>query len=139
MNKDKYLYLKRIKERAKKLKQSQKGKTHKEILCEHRQIEKMKLFYESMPLKDQGFKPGVYFLFKDMDLVYIGESQCIMPRICQHYGQKDFDSYRIYAVMPNEKERKILERRLIKKHRPILNSAYNDNIKFRADKRQVRG
>ena len=81
MNKDKYLYLKRIKERAKKLKQSQKGKTHKEILCEHRQIEKMKLFYESMPLKDQGFKPGVYFLFKDMDLVYIGESQCIMPRI----------------------------------------------------------
>ena len=139
MNKGKFEALKKLKARKKALKSNQKGKTRKEILDEHRDVEKMGLFYESKPLEKQGFKPGVYFLFKGIDLVYIGESQCIMPRICKHYGQKTFDSYRIYAVMPDESQRKNLERKLIKKYRPILNSQHNDNMSFRIDKRQLRG
>jgi len=139
MNKEKQSYWEEIRERKKKLKQPRKGKSNKEILEEHKEIEKMKLFYEAIPLEKQGFRPGVYFLFKGMDLVYIGESNCIMPRICQHYGQKNFDSFRIYAVMPDEKARKKLERKLIRKHRPALNLVHNDNMKFKKNKQQLRG
>lgn len=139
MNKEKFEYQKKLRARKKALKSNQRGKTQKEILAEMVDIEKMKLFYESIPLDKHGFRPGVYFLFKGIDLVYIGESGCIMPRICQHYGQKNFDSFRIYAIMPDEIERKRLERKLIRKHRPILNSQYNGNMSFREDKRQVRG
>ena len=139
MNRHKLEYQNKLRDRKKKIKQAQKGKHRTEILAEMVDIEKTKLYYESYLLEKNGFKPGVYFLFRCMELVYIGESQCVMPRICQHYGQKNFDAYRIYAVMPIEKERKALERKLIRKHRPILNTQHNDNLKFKEDKRQVRG
>lgn len=139
MNRHKLEYQNKLRSRKKKIKQAQKGKHRTEILAEMVDIEKRSLLYESHYLKNNGFVPGVYFLFKGIDLVYIGESQCIMPRICQHYGQKNFDAYRIYAVMPIENERKRLEKKLIRKHRPILNTQHNDNLKFKEDKRQIRG
>lgn len=139
MNKGKLQAHEKLRARKKALKSNQKGKTRKEILAEMVDIEKTKLMTDSILLEKHGFKPGVYFLFSGMDLVYIGESQCMMSRICQHYGQKNFDSFRFYAIMPEESQRKKLERKLIRRHRPILNSQHNDNMIFKEDKRQLRG
>ncbi len=44
-------------------------------------------------LKKQKIKIGIYFLYKDNKIVYVGQSVNIEDRIKAHFGNKDFNSY----------------------------------------------
>ena len=77
---------------------------------------------------------GVYFLFDNKQLVYIGESNNVYMRIGQHIkdGKKKFDSFEIYPC----NDRKKLEGFLIRALSPKYNvsdgmwydTAYQDDI-----------
>lgn len=69
---------------------------------------------------------GVYILFRDCEIVYIGESACIFTRISEHIrtGEKLFDSFK-YIPIEGAKKRKRKERQMIKQHRPLLNVVHN--------------
>jgi len=41
---------------------------------------------------------GVYFLIKDNEVAYVGQSQDIMKRISQHLSTKDFNNYYIQEI-----------------------------------------
>ena len=73
---------------------------------------------------------GVYFLFREKRLVYIGESECVLSRLSQHFKEKikEFDAYKVFKLIPNMEERKREEARLIKKFRPVLNFTHNRNM-----------
>ena len=70
---------------------------------------------------------GVYFLFDDKQLVYIGESNNIYMRIGQHIkdGTKKFDSFEIYPC----NDRKKLEGFLIR----VLSPKYNVSLGMACD------
>lgn len=65
--------------------------------------------------------PGVYFLYRKNDIVYIGSSKDIFNRLEYHYKDevKVFDSYSYVEI--NENEYEIMERFLINKYLPIYN------------------
>jgi hypothetical protein len=69
---------------------------------------------------------GVYFLIRDNKIIYIGESSCVYSRIAQHYkeGIKEFNNFIIERVEGLEKRKKI-ERRHIKRFRPVCNLIHN--------------
>jgi hypothetical protein len=71
---------------------------------------------------------GVYYLIKEKKIVYIGESYCVYSRLSQHFKEniKDFDSFVIERIN-GEKQRKLAEKRAIKRHKPLLNSVHNPN------------
>ncbi len=70
---------------------------------------------------------GVYFLYKDEKCIYVGESKCIMSRISSHFKSgKDFDKF-AYDIVKGKSKRKRMEKRLIKKHRPLWNITHNRN------------
>lgn len=79
--------------------------------------------------KEVWLAKGVYRLYKDGEVVYIGASttSCI-GRIVQHENEakKDFDSFSI-SPMPDKTERQIfsIEKRAIKKNRPKYNVVHN--------------
>src|SRR5574343_171770 len=73
--------------------------------------------------KDKTFQfgiPGIYFLYFQNKVVYIGESKCVLGRIAQHYkeGVKIFDKYTYRKHDISEKHRKTLEKKLIKQYSP---------------------
>ena len=75
----------------------------------------MKLVKFEMP------KIGVYFLYKNDDLVYIGQSINIFNRLYSHVENgKDFDFYS-FVKCDTQKEAETFERYLINKYKPILN------------------
>lgn len=70
---------------------------------------------------------GVYFLFKENECVYVGESKCVMSRISSHFKSgKNFDRF-AYDIVKGKSKRKRMERLLIKKYRPLWNITYNRN------------
>lgn len=70
--------------------------------------------------------PGVYFLYKDGVLVYIGKTKNVARRILNHLeaAEKEFDSVR-YSKVP-EDSLDIVESTLIKNLKPINNIMFND-------------
>lgn len=67
---------------------------------------------------------GIYFLYKDNEVVYIGKSDDnVMRRVCEHFqgASKDFDSFAIipYPVSPAQLNN--IETRLIMKYQPRYN------------------
>lgn len=78
---------------------------------------------------------GIYFLFKDSNLVYIGASINIIKRINMHiYGRsdklkKDFDSFS-YIECKSEKIVE-LEKKYIQKYDPIYNKGLQNCYKHR--------
>ena len=65
---------------------------------------------------------GVYFLFDDKQLVYIGESNNVYMRIGQHIkdGTKKFDSFEIYPCNDRKKLEGFLIRALMPKYNVSL-------------------
>lgn len=63
---------------------------------------------------------GIYFLFKNEKIVYIGQSKKIFNRIISHCYSKDFDSFTYIECKENELNE--LEFEFIAKHKPELNS-----------------
>ena len=76
---------------------------------------------------------GVYFLFDNKQLVYIGESNNVYMRIGQHIkdGKKKFDSFEIYPC----NDRKKLEGFLIRAFTPKYNVSFGmyDNSAIEED------
>jgi hypothetical protein len=64
---------------------------------------------------------GIYFLFQDGELQYVGESSQVHKRIQSHVGRKVFDSFTWVKAPVDPAERRRLERCYIEKHNPKLN------------------
>jgi excinuclease UvrABC nuclease subunit len=75
---------------------------------------------------------GIYFLIKESELVYVGQSADIMNRIAQHAKEsvKDFDSYSILEC-PYE-YLTTLEAYCIYKFRPRLNAVFPPNQLYKS-------
>lgn len=70
---------------------------------------------------------GIYFLYKDDELVYIGQSKNIGLRIYDGHVRgkaKDFDSYKFVEISDDYNINKI-ERLLIEKYLPTYNKSFN--------------
>lgn len=71
---------------------------------------------------------GVYFIVKNSIIYYIGESDNIRNRIQQHkHTLKILNPEIFYYLVEDKDERKSLEKELILKHKPSLNSTVNEN------------
>jgi hypothetical protein len=73
---------------------------------------------------------GVYILLENSRPVYIGQSQCVMSRLCNHVVNepKDFDD--VLVIKQNKSfshERHHLERELISLYKPALNIRGNSD------------
>lgn len=70
---------------------------------------------------------GIYFLFKNHELIYIGQSEDIFKRVPIHLGSKDFNNWN-YIEYENENLNNI-EAEFILKFQPKQNKAIpkNDN------------
>lgn len=66
---------------------------------------------------------GVYVLYKDDEVIYVGRSGKIYSRVCQHLNGLDFDYFR-YQECSN-KDIKALENYYIEKLRPKKNIIMN--------------
>lgn len=64
---------------------------------------------------------GVYGLYRDGQIVYVGHSQDIRTRVLHHARRFHFDRIE-YSVIESKSERKRMERRLLVDLRPIENS-----------------
>lgn len=78
---------------------------------------------------------GCYFLWYKNNIVYVGESTCIMSRLVQHQkeGKKVFDRWTFKQVSGTDIQRQSHERKLIKHYKP----KYNITHKVAAKKRKT--
>lgn len=67
---------------------------------------------------------GVYFLIKDNEIIYVGESENIIYRIGQHLKAYDFDSYSYIKIDGNKDELRKNETAYIHDFKPSLNKAF---------------
>ena len=63
---------------------------------------------------------GIYRLYKDNKIVYIGKSVCIRSRLYSHIKEKDIDSFD-FTILNNESDKNIYELYYIDKYKPKLN------------------
>lgn len=88
--------------------------------------------------------PGVYFLFNENELVYIGESEDIHRRVGQHRTDKEYDSY-TFIEQRDPHLRLRLEKAYIEKFRPEYNkqsgNISNKSIttKYESNEKLIRG
>lgn len=78
-------------------------------------------FLDTLPKHDIPSK-GVYFLFYNEKLIYIGQSKHILLRFDQHLLTKKFTSFSYIKCTTNH-EASTLEREFINKYNPPLNIA----------------
>lgn len=64
------------------------------------------------------YNPGVYFLIKDMDVIYIGQSIQMEYRVKNH--KVNFDTF----VLVPCKNRQSLEREMVMLIKPVLNKMW---------------
>jgi len=66
---------------------------------------------------------GIYFLYFRNEIVYIGQSSCVMNRISTHYNDniKIFDGFSIKRLSGSRQFRESIERKYILKHSPYYN------------------
>lgn len=74
---------------------------------------------------------GCYFLWYQNNIVYIGESTCIMSRLVQHQkeGKKVFDRWTFKQISGSDKQRLSHEKKLIKHYKPKYNIVHKTQIK----------
>ena len=80
--------------------------------------------YSSLPkIPLQGSCSGVYFLFHDDELVYIGEGWNCLLRVAEHTRKDSKKTFTHWSFLPiaDEVERKEIERELRKKHKTRFN------------------
>lgn len=82
--------------------------------------------------------PGIYFLYNDDILIYIGESKCVMSRVRTHFtsDQKNFNRFSYEIFQGTDKERKAKEAKLIRKFRPVVNMTHNPDMRLTRRKRR---
>lgn len=64
---------------------------------------------------------GIYFLWRNNKIVYIGESTCIISRVMQHKSNKKFDRFSFKIFNGSNEERREREQALIFLHKPVYN------------------
>jgi len=66
---------------------------------------------------------GIYFLRQGKEIVYIGQSECVISRIVNHVRDtsKIFDSFSYSLCDKTETQRRQIEAFLIKRHQPKYN------------------
>lgn len=69
---------------------------------------------------------GVYRLYKNDRIVYVGKSINIKNRVKDHRRDKDFDSFD-FSIINNESNKNIYEIYYIDKHKPIYNKECIEN------------
>jgi predicted GIY-YIG superfamily endonuclease len=74
---------------------------------------------------------GCYFLWYQNNIVYVGESTCIMSRLVQHQkeGKKVFDRWTFKQVSGSDKQRLSHEKKLIKHYKPKYNKTHKTPVK----------
>lgn len=74
---------------------------------------------------------GIYFLRYSGNIVYVGQSKCIMSRIVKHNEEKKklFDSYTWKPFYGSDMQRKCYEKKLIKQLNPKYNVVHNTKSK----------
>ncbi len=114
--------------KAKELRIKQKDMSLKEIHEKKNIYNKEQLIQDAIEVSSIFGLSGVYYLFNNLDIVYIGESECIITRISQHIKEniKIFTHYKLFIC----DDRKQKEKKAIRKHRPIYNATHNPNIKL---------
>lgn len=80
-----------------------------------------------IPVKRQR---GIYFLYRGTELVYIGQTTHLLPRLGNHIddNSKEFDFYKFLEINGNINLDSI-ERDYIMKYKPIYNIQFNTDIK----------
>lgn len=63
---------------------------------------------------------GIYRLYKNNKIVYIGKSKCIKTRIQQHLKEKDIDGFD-FTILDNESDKNLYEIYYIDKYKPVYN------------------
>lgn len=78
---------------------------------------------------------GCYFLWDKNNIVYIGESTCIMSRLVQHQkeGKKAFDRWTFKEIKGTDKQRQAHEKKLIKHYKPKYNKVHNTKSKRKSN------
>jgi hypothetical protein len=71
--------------------------------------------------------PCIYALYKNEEIVYIGQTISFLSRISYHIKDKDFDSFEIVDVIEDKAERLRRENQLIYLHSPYYNE---DGVNF---------
>ena len=85
-------------------------------------IELSEVLARAIPLSEERYT-CIYFLIKDNEIVYVGESGMGKFRIGYHLAKKDFDSYAVFKIdIQDRAEREIFEREHIAKFNPKYNS-----------------
>lgn len=91
--------------------------------------EKQMLWEIRTPIEE--YHPGIYFLFREDEIVYVGKSLWTMARVFVHQRDKDkdFDSFTILPFLVEQLDDKELE--YICKFQPVYNKSLppNQNIK----------
>jgi len=86
---------------------------------------------------EKHFFPGIYYLYRGKEVVYVGmsEDNC-MKRVCDHYQkmEKDFDSYKIFNYSTYSRKQLLAkEKHLIK----VLDPEYNKTNRKKIKKEKV--
>tara|TARA_R110000744_G_scaffold87840_3_gene171420 strand:- start:1337 stop:1735 length:399 start_codon:yes stop_codon:yes gene_type:complete len=121
----------RLDREADLLRSSQEGKSNIEIQKELKEKRNTNFSQGAFQVSDFFGISGVYYLLRDNEVVYIGESICIFSRLSQHFKstEKEFNTFKYEKFEGSDLERKRKEAKLIKKYRPVLNFTHNPNIK----------
>jgi len=79
---------------------------------------------------------GVYFLVRDMEVVYVGQTVAGLSRVFGHHKDKLFDSAWFLPVRGNDETREALERQWINKLLPVYNKdAVTQRVRQRLEER----
>jgi hypothetical protein len=93
---------------------------HKAVGSIPRELESIEDLYE-LPMQAIYTPPGIYFLCRDAQIQYVGQSTNVLKRILTHIseGVKDFDS--VYFITCPKSQLDNLEKELINCYKPPLN------------------
>lgn len=82
----------------------------------------------SMRTPIEEYHPGIYFLFRGEEIVYVGKSLWATARVFVHQRDKDkdFDSFTILSFLAEQLDDKELE--YICKFRPVYNNSLTANL-----------
>lgn len=85
--------------------------------------------FNSAYFKDYFDSPCIYYLYCKEEIVYIGQTERLMPRIVDHFNSKKlFTRFSFFSCAHVSKQQRLaFELRLIKRHKPHYNMIGNDD------------
>lgn len=78
---------------------------------------------------------GVYFLYDEDELVYVGQTDFLYGRLAVHKTDKKFDKFSFYPIN-DRNEKNLLEWFYIKKFKPIYNISENCCVSIKVGKQR---